>query len=116
MFLAFFINAQQTTLFDSNGEAVAYVDYDMSSTIYLWEGTPVAFLEKLNNENCVIGFNGEFMGWYENGIIYDLDGYIVGAKEGAVNMRLQRELRKNRQLRVPRKPRIPGIKVGVIHY
>lgn len=109
IFLSFLnlINAQQTTLFDSKGEAIAYIDYDEEATIFMWDGTPVAFLENEGSLNCIFGFNGKFMGWYENGIIYNEEGYPVGAKDGAVNMRTQREPRKGRQLRVPRKPRTP---------
>jgi len=103
------VNAQQTSLFDSEGEAIAYIDYEEDATIFMWDGTPVAFLENDGSGNCVFGFNGKFLGWYENGIIYNEEGYLVGAKEGAVNIRTQREPRKSRQLRVPRKPRTPRV-------
>jgi len=101
------LSAQELTLFDSEGEAIAYIDYSEDETIFLWNGNPVAFLENDGGDIYVFGFNGNFLGWYVNGIIYDKSGNPVGAKKGAVNMRLQRESRKSRQYRIPRKPRTP---------
>lgn len=109
LFVTIVINAQQTTLFDSKGEPIAYIDYEEEEVIFMWDGTPVAFLEKNDGDNCIFGFNGKFLGWYKSGIIYNEEGYPVGAKEGAVNMRTQREPRKSRQARVPRKPRTPRV-------
>ena len=40
------VNAQQISLYDSEGEARAYIDYDEEATIFMWDGTPVAFVEK----------------------------------------------------------------------
>lgn len=37
------VNAQQISLYDSEGEARAYIDYDEEATIFMWDGTPVAF-------------------------------------------------------------------------
>ncbi len=103
------LSAQQVSLYDSDGKARAYIDYDEDATIFMWDGTPVAFLEKDGSDNCVFGCNGKFMGWYEDGLVYNEEGYPVGAKEGAVNMWTQREPRKGRQARVPRKPRTPRV-------
>ena len=75
------VNAQQISLYDSEGEARAYIDYDEEATIFMWDGTPVAFVEKDGRDLCVFGFNGSFLGWYEDGVIYDKKGYAVGAKE-----------------------------------
>ena len=55
-------------------------------TIYLWDGDPVAYLSNSNNTWHVYGFNGNHLGWYNNGIIYDNDGYAVGAQKDATNM------------------------------
>jgi len=62
----------EISLFDKNGSAVAYISSD--GTIYLWDGRPVAYLL----ENHVYGFNGKHLGWFENGIMYDGDGYRIG--------------------------------------
>jgi|TARA_R110002049_G_scaffold307396_2_gene507774 hypothetical protein len=86
LLLAFTMNAQETTLFDSQGNARAYIDYDDDATIYLWNGKAVAFLENDGNDMCVFGFNGNFLGWYENGIVRDENGNAVGARNGATNM------------------------------
>jgi|AntRauTorckE5430_2_1112549.scaffolds.fasta_scaffold02074_9 hypothetical protein len=80
------VYAQEITLFDSNGNARAYIDYNDDATIYLWNGKPVAFLENDGNDMCVFGFNGNFLGWYEDGVIYNDDGDAVGARNGATNM------------------------------
>jgi hypothetical protein len=77
---------QEISLFDSTGEAKAYIDFNEDATIFLWDGTPVAFIENDRNDLCVFGFNGRFLGWYENGIIYDKQGYVVGSKKGVMNM------------------------------
>tara|TARA_R110002033_G_scaffold33618_1_gene71056 strand:- start:1290 stop:1724 length:435 start_codon:yes stop_codon:yes gene_type:complete len=86
LLLAFTMNAQETTLFDSQGNARAYIDYDDDATIYLWNGKAVAFLENDGSDMCVFGFNGNFLGWYENGIVRDENGNAVGARNGATNM------------------------------
>ena len=62
--------AQEISLYDSAGEAVAYIDLSDDLTIYLWEGKPVAYLDEEN----VYGFNGNHLGWYSRGSIIDHDG------------------------------------------
>ena len=101
------VNAQQTSLFDSEGEARAYIDYDEDATIFMWDGTPVAFLEKDGSDICVFGFNGSFMGWYEEGIIYDKKGYAVGARKGATNMLTKIERLKSMQKMTLMRPMTP---------
>ena len=101
------IDAQQTSLYDSQGEARAYIDFDEDATIFMWDGTPVAFLEKDGSDICVFGFNGSFMGWYEDGIIYEKKGYAVGAREGATNMTTRMERMKSMQKMTPMKPMTP---------
>jgi hypothetical protein len=78
-------NAQQISLYDNDGEARAYIDFGEDATIFMWDGTPVAFLEKEGDDICVLGFNGSFLGWYEDGILYDKKGYIVGARKDKIN-------------------------------
>ena len=102
------ISAQQTSLYNSQGEAMAYIDYDEDATIFMWNGNPVAFLEKDGNDICVFGFNGSFMGWYEDGIIYDKRGYAVGARKGATNMSLRSERSKSSQRSIPSRPSTPS--------
>ena len=71
--------AQETTLFDSDGNAVAYISTDSRNTIYLWNGTPVAYIHAQNNNFHIYGFNGQHLGWFANGFIRDNNGHIVGA-------------------------------------
>jgi hypothetical protein len=101
------ITAQQISLFDNNGEPRAYIDFDEEATIFFWDGTPVAFLEQDGREICVIGFNGNFLGWYEDGIVYDKKGYPVGAREGATNMMTKMERMKGMQKMTPMRPMTP---------
>lgn len=100
-------NAQQISLFDIEGEARAYIDYEKDTTIFMWDGTPVAFIEKDHNKLCVFGYNGSFLGWFEDGIIYDKKGYIVGAKKGAVNRITKMERIKGMQKMIPMRPMTP---------
>jgi hypothetical protein len=65
----------QTTLFDKNGEAVAYMTTDFDETIYLWEGHPVAY--RYENHH-IYGFNGRHIGWFIDQILYDNDGKRIG--------------------------------------
>jgi hypothetical protein len=101
------LKAQETTLFDSEGTARAYIDYGEDATIFLWDGTPVAFLENDGGDLCVFGFNGNFLGWYEEGIIYDKRGNVAGAREGALNMMTKMEPMKSMQRMTPMRPMTP---------
>lgn len=62
-------------LFDSQGDAIAFIDLDEDLTIYLWNGDPVAYLD----DESIFGFNGDHLGWFQNGAVYDHDGDIVVA-------------------------------------
>lgn len=99
--------SQQITLFNSSGDAKAYIDYNEDATIFSWNGKPLAFLENDNNEVCVFGFNGRFLGWYVNGIIYDKNGYAVGARKESVNMLTNIEPIKSIQELTPIRPITP---------
>jgi len=63
------------SFFGADGRAVAFIDADNDSTIYLWSGKPVAYLD----EDSVYGINGTHLGWLKDGAIYDHDGDIVAA-------------------------------------
>lgn len=75
---------EEVSLYDSKGNAVAYIADD--STIYLWDGDPVAYLSKSKDDVNIYGFNGKHLGWLEDGIIIDHKGYGVGFVKGAVEM------------------------------
>jgi 4-fold beta-flower domain-containing protein len=75
--------AEEITLFNAAGEPVAYIDgADADLTIYMWNGTAVAYLVATEDEGFnIYGFNGKHLGWYEDGIIRDHEGYAIGFKE-----------------------------------
>ena len=64
----------EETLYNVQGQPQAYIAYDDESTIYLWEGVPVAYLEY----DDIYGFNGLHLGWFEDGVVRDHAGSIVG--------------------------------------
>lgn len=76
---------KEKSIYDSKGEAVAYIAFDDELTIYLWKGEPVAYLKKKGRDIHVYSFKGNHLGWFENGIVWDHKGYVVGFVEGAVN-------------------------------
>ena len=79
--------AKEITLFDSDGEAIAYIETDDEDlTIYLWNGKPVAYLDPDGDAYNIYGFNGKHLGWYDEGIVRDHKGYAVGFREGATNV------------------------------
>jgi len=65
----------EKTLFDKNGEAVAYIRDDYHETVYMWDGYPVAYLY---NDQHVYGFNGRHLGWFINEVIYNGQGERIG--------------------------------------
>lgn len=72
-----------TDLWDKHGRAVAYVDDDKES-IYMRDGTPVAWL----HESGVYAYGGKFLGWLYEGWVFGRDGKCVlfteRAQHGAV--------------------------------
>ena len=72
-----FFDDEGISLFDKNGDTKAYIDED--NTIYLWDGTPVAYLYKTDEEWHVYGFNGKHLGWFCGAIIYDKKGKRVSS-------------------------------------
>jgi len=63
----------ETTLYDRSGQPTAYIADD-NETIYLWDGRAVAYLY----DDKVYGFNGQHLGWFIDGIIYDEHGLKIG--------------------------------------
>ena len=67
-------HAADVPLLDSSGERIAYIA-DSDSTIYLWEGRPVAYLRADSaGGDDVYGFNGRHLGWFVNGMIWNHTG------------------------------------------
>ena len=61
----------EISLYDNDGDAVAYIAVDDDLTIYLWGGKPVAYLDGEN----VYGFNGKHLGWFLDGVVIDHEGH-----------------------------------------
>lgn len=73
--------ADEVSLYDQNGNAVAYVADD--STIYIWNGDPVAYLFEQDSRVSIYAFNGTHLGWVVGGIVYDRLGNAQGFQKGA---------------------------------
>ncbi len=65
----------ERSLYDKDGDATAYFSDDYNSTIYLWDGSPVAYLSE---DSHVYGINGRHLGWFIDEIIYDNSGQRIG--------------------------------------
>jgi hypothetical protein len=63
------------TLYNKNGDAVAYISDDYHETIYLWEGNPVAYLYE---DQHVYGINGRHLGWFIDDILFANNGARIG--------------------------------------
>jgi hypothetical protein len=69
---------REYNLYDPQGIPLAYIDCKDQYTIYLWGGTAVAYLYQNNNIFHIYNFNGNHIGFFVNGVVYDHDGSIVG--------------------------------------
>ncbi len=65
----------ETSLYNKNGDAVAYISDDYLNTIYLWDGHPVAYL---HDDQHIYGINGRHLGWMIDEIIYTNNGERIG--------------------------------------
>ena len=65
----------ERTLFNKDGNAVAYISDDSLNTIYLWEGYPVAYVYE---EQHIYGINGRHLGWMIDQVIYNNNGERIG--------------------------------------
>lgn len=69
----------EVTLFNPNGQPIAYIDKTRENTIYLWSGNAVAYIEG----EQVYTMQGEHIGWFEDDVFYDVEGYKIGATKWA---------------------------------
>jgi len=65
----------EITLYNQNGEAVAYITDDYNQTIYLLDGHSVAYLYE---DMHIYGINGHHLGWFVDDIVFDNKGERVG--------------------------------------
>lgn len=82
----------EMTLFDKDGEPVAYIADDYHQTIYLWDGSPVAYLYE---ENHIYGINGRHLGWFTSDILYNGDGERIGFTNGTCPVSVGKETVKS---------------------
>jgi hypothetical protein len=71
----------ELTLYDPQGEPIAYIDCKDDNTIYFWDGTATAYLFENENLFSIYNFNGQHLGWFVNGIIIDHEGSMVGSSK-----------------------------------
>ncbi|HRN18284.1 MAG TPA: hypothetical protein PLU66_04290 [Trueperaceae bacterium] len=76
--------AEQIPLVDQDGHYIAYIDTARDDTIYLWSGEPTAYLYESGRGVLIYSFSGQHLGWYEEGILRDLNGNAVGARDGVL--------------------------------
>lgn len=76
----------EITLFDFEGKPVAYIAVAQENTIYLWQGKPVAHLQKDSSVAKLYNFEGEHLGWFEDGFIFGHGGNVVGFAKGVLDV------------------------------
>jgi hypothetical protein len=84
----------EKTIFNENGEPVAYIANDYNKTIYLWDGSPVAYLYE---EAHVYGINGRHLGWFIDEILYNNAGERMGFTSNTCPMSIAREPAKSKK-------------------
>jgi hypothetical protein len=82
------------TLFNKRGDPVAYISDDYSETIYLTDGSPVAYLY---NQDHVYGINGRHLGWWIEGVLYNHDGERIGFSSSTCPVPIGREPAKTQR-------------------
>lgn len=65
----------EITLFDAQGNPIAYIECSNERTIFTFNGEPLAYIDE---NHSIYGFNGTHLGWYEEQIIWDHSGCRVG--------------------------------------
>ena len=67
------LGKKEIILLDNDNIARAFIDRSDQQTIYLWDGTPVAYI----HNNDVYTFNGKHLGWYVFEGIRDHEGLLI---------------------------------------
>ena len=65
----------EITFYNRTGHPQTYLSTENDNSFYTWDGHAVAYL----HEDKVYGWRGKHIGWYIDGVIYDLKGYRVGS-------------------------------------
>jgi hypothetical protein len=85
------------TLFDKNGNPVAYIAEDYNKTVYLWDGSPVAYIYEGEH---VYGINGRHLGWWLDEILYNVDGDRIAFTSGTCPVAIGQESQKYKKQRM----------------
>ena len=74
-------------LYDLKGKALVYIDPFDESAIYTWRGDAVAYLVGECGSSCtfIYTWEGSHIGFFANGIVFDLQGDIVGTTQGVMD-------------------------------
>jgi hypothetical protein len=94
------LSQEEITIFDQNKKPVAYLLADTRHWyIYNFEGEGIAILEHYDDDDyAVYGKNGLQLGWFSEGWLYDINGFVVGFLDGALRTKKQRiPTKKSRQ-------------------
>lgn len=78
----------ESTLFNRNGDGVAYITDDYHQTIYILDGHPVAYLFE---DNHIYGINGRHLGWFINDIVFNNIGERIGFTAGTCPVPVAKE-------------------------
>jgi hypothetical protein len=76
--------------YDAAGNPIAYLAPGDDGTIYLWNGTPAAYIAEDSGTMTVFGFNGKHLGWYIDGLLVDTKGFLAGFHKGTISTILVR--------------------------
>jgi hypothetical protein len=85
------------TLFDKHGNPVAYIADDYNKTVYLWDGSLVAYIYE---DEHVYGINGRHLGWWVDEILYNVDGDRIAFTSGTCPVAIGKEPQKNKKQRM----------------
>lgn len=93
----------ETTLFNKKGDPVAYITAEFRPTVFLWSGTPVAYLYE---KEYVYGVNGRHLGWFTDQILFNNNGERIGFAFSTCPVSIAKEpVKGKRQLMGKTRPR-----------
>ena len=98
---AIFANENEVPIFSDKGMPAAYIAVNEQMTVYLWDGTPVAYLEPdIGRPGLhVYGFNGKHLGWFVNGVIWDKHGEGACAVKERLQSTQAEPFKRSKQLK-----------------
>ena len=79
--------AGELDIYDPEGKAVVYIDPVKQSAIYTWSGDAVAYLFGECGPQClyIYTWEGSHIGYFAYGIVFDLQGDMVGSLQQVLN-------------------------------